>query len=191
MRAGRSCRFNIITSLFKEFNNLGTMAKFTAKVKANIFIRDTMWETMLGEPAINIILGWFLGRETFAVESATIVVNDKAVTSLTIEASQAVQAFFILGLLNKKTIINREALSALSSLAGIGSRFVSTTKFGTETNRTFVEFSGNGYLWNTMGILVCIGDTTRVQMAKALMPKNTKLVASEMIQNKSAIIGSK
>jgi hypothetical protein len=54
------------------------------------------------------------------------------------------------------------------------------TKLGASTDRTRIQLGGDGHRGNTLGILVEIGDATRVKVTETLMPQNAKLVAIEM-----------
>jgi hypothetical protein len=55
-----------------------------------------------------------------------------------------------------------------------------TLQFGGEANWTVVEVLGNGNLGDAMGGAMKVARPTKVEMAKALMPKETKLVASQV-----------
>ena len=83
-------------------------------------------------------------------------------------------------LLDKKTEIDRNTLIALCDVTRVGGAPGGFAKLGGGTDGTSVEFGGNGYLRDTLSILMHIRDTTRMQMTKTLMPQNTELVASEV-----------
>ena len=56
-------------------------------------------------------------------------------------------------------------------------------KLGLSTDRTCVQFVSDRYGWYTDGIAMQIGDTPGEDMAKALVPEESKLVASQMIDD--------
>ena len=55
-------------------------------------------------------------------------------------------------------------------------------------DRASVKFSSNGYSRNTSGIAMGIRNSTRVNMTKALVPKNTLLVTSKMVNQVATVI---
>jgi hypothetical protein len=66
------------------------------------------------------------------------------------------------------------------------------TKFGMSADGTGVELGCNGDLRDALGIAMEIGVMTRMQMTKMLMPKNAKLITSEVMHDICrVIIGSK
>ena len=79
MRRIRGCRFTFVPSLLKEFPYFLRSAKFTTKIKANIFVLDVRTKTMLSKPFIEICNRSFLGRKAATIEETTVVVNNKAI----------------------------------------------------------------------------------------------------------------
>jgi hypothetical protein len=59
----------------------------------------------------------------------------------------------------------------------------SLTKLGLYTNGAGVQVGGKGKLGDAASILVEIGDATRMGMGQALMPKDTLLITSEMLDD--------
>ena len=53
-------------------------------------------------------------------------------------------------------------------------------KLGLSADRTCVQFVSDRYGWYTDGIAMQIGDTPKMNVAKALVPKKTKLIAGQM-----------
>jgi hypothetical protein len=74
-------------------------------------------------------------------------------------------------LLHHEAEINRDALIALSS-ASIG-----LAELGLKADRALVEFSGNWELGNPSCVPMKVRNTTRVHVAKPLMPEDPKLIS--------------
>jgi hypothetical protein len=74
-------------------------------------------------------------------------------------------------LLDHETKVDTDALVEPGRVTRVCSTVSSLPQFSTSADRTGVEFGGNGHLENTASILVEVGDTSRMEMAKMLMPQ--------------------
>lgn len=108
------------------------------------------------------------------------MIGDQAIAGLTVEALQAMNALTIGRFLYHKTKIDGNTLIAHRGTTRILSAAIGTTKLGTNTDGTRIEFGGDGNLGNALSIAMEIGYTTGMQMTKALMPENAKLIASKV-----------
>ena len=60
-----------------------------------------------------------------------------------------------------------------------------------KTNRAFVEIGSDRKLGDTNGMSMGFRDTARMHMTETLMPENAKLIASQVVEDKRAIVGGK
>jgi hypothetical protein len=182
--------FEGITGSFKECHDIRTTAKLTTEVETHIFTRDVDRETVKGKPMIQEVERRGLGAKGLTVEGTTIVVGDKAVAGLTIEALQAADTSTIGGTLNEEAKVDRDTLVTHGCVPGGCSAAIGATEFSTGADRAVVKLSSNRDLWNAMGIPMEVRDTARAQMPQTLMPEETELIASKVADKIAGIIRS-
>jgi hypothetical protein len=154
MRGVRSRSFKTISSIFKQVHHIATSSKIATKVKANILIREVNRETMLGKPAIQKVNGRSLGTKSLTIQSATVMIRDKAITSFTIEALKTSNTSRVFGALDHETKVNRETLVACGSMARVSQTTGSFAKFGLNTNGTGIQIRSKRKRGNTNGMFV-------------------------------------
>jgi hypothetical protein len=164
--------------VFEKLDDLATVAKFASFVEAYVLVRNRLVETMLYEPAVQKVEWRGLGAKGFAVVGARVVVRNQAVAGLAVEANQTIETRWVgQGLLNHEAEINRDALIALSSVARVRSASIGLTELGLKADWALVEFSGNWELGDPSCVPMKIRNTTRVHVAKPLMPEDPKLIS--------------
>jgi hypothetical protein len=71
------------------------MAEFAAKIKTNILVRNIRRKTMLGQPSVQEVNGRSLTVEGLPIQGTTEVVNNQAVTSLTMKTLETPNAIAV------------------------------------------------------------------------------------------------
>jgi hypothetical protein len=171
MRGVGSGGLNNIAGVGKQLNNVIAAAKFTTKIKANIAVRGRNRETIQSQPRIQKFNWWSLGRKALAKEHATEMVNDETIASFTIEATKTLDTRAVsTRILDDEAKIDGNALVTLRSTSRISNRTSSLVQFGLGTNWTGIKWTGLWYCRNTESELVCLSQTTSMDMAKALVP---------------------
>jgi hypothetical protein len=113
-----------------------------------------------------------------------VVINNQAVARFTIQTRKTLKAVKALGLLDHKAKVDTNALTRLCSTGPSRLQTASSfAKLGMCTHRAGVKLSCNWNRRDTVGMLVHLGHTRGVDMAKALMPQDTELVPGEMAEN--------
>jgi hypothetical protein len=125
-RSGSS-RLNSIASLFKQFNDITTLAQVSTLIKTHVFVRDISRETMEGQPTIEEVNGRPFIAKSFTVESAAVMVDDKTVACLTIETLKTTDSITIIRFLDDETEVNGDALVAHGRMARVSGTTVSMT----------------------------------------------------------------
>jgi hypothetical protein len=168
MRRIRGGGFDLVASLLEKSYDVGRAAQFTTKVEADVFVRDR--SAVSENPTIKKINWRGFGAKAFTIQSARIVINNKTITCLTIEASEATDTVGVGAALHHKTKINRNALVANGSTTRGGGAMVSLVEFGLKANWALVKFRSNRDLRDAGGILVEVRNATTMEVAEALMP---------------------
>ena len=112
------------------------------------------------------------------------MISNEGIADFTIESFELGLAFGVLGALHHEAKVNGDALVADSSTLGIILAAVGFAKLGAGTDGTSVQFGSNGKIGNTNNKAMKVGGPSGVEMAKPLMPKNAKLIATESVDNR-------
>jgi hypothetical protein len=89
MRGIWSSRLNSVPSIREELNDFRRMAELTTKIKPNIAIRNIASGRVLSEPAIDEISRGTFGAEGLTIKCTTVMINNEAIASLTIDTLEA------------------------------------------------------------------------------------------------------
>ena len=183
MRRVRCGRLNTVASVLEEINDFATVAKFATKVEANVLVSNSVGETVTLKPASKEVDRRSLRAEGFTMKGTAVVIGDKAIAKLAVEALIARDASFIIRSLNDEAEVDGDALIALG---GMASRVMATSmlvKLGAHTDRALIKGRSYREARDTERMSMEVRHSTRVEMSKAMMPKDSFLVSCHVMNN--------
>jgi hypothetical protein len=104
--------FKSIPSLLEELDDFGATTQIPTKIETHIFVGNVGREAMLCEPAVQEIDGRRLRTKRFTIKSATEVIGNETIASLTIQTHEAMEAVAVGRALDHEAEVNRDALVA-------------------------------------------------------------------------------
>jgi hypothetical protein len=152
-------KLDVVAGLAGEFNDGFAAAEF-ALVKTDVLAIAVESERV--EPMMKVCEGQGLGAESLAEIDAAMMAGDDDIAGLAVEAQVGAVAGGVLGRLNDETEIDRYALEALGSIAGIVKATGGLAHFGGHASRALISSAGDGERRDTDGVLVHLGDTAGV-----------------------------
>jgi hypothetical protein len=87
MGGSRGSGLNKVSRILKQLHNFLTTTQVATLIQANILVGHISRETMKDKPTIKKVQRRSLVAEALAIQGATVMISDEAVTSLTIETN--------------------------------------------------------------------------------------------------------
>jgi hypothetical protein len=157
-----ACDFHDVTGIFKKVDDGFALTQLSALVETNIFTRDVLTETILGQPLIEILDGRPLVGETSCIQSTCGMVSDQAILHLTIKPYRPQETIRVLRLLNNEPGVDGDPLIALSGMTGIRCVAIGTAQFSTGANWALIKIVSHGDGRDTISRVMSTMDATVV-----------------------------
>ena len=168
----RSGNLHFVACTLEEINDSSTTAKIATGIEANISILDTVIKTILQKPLVEVVDQQGLGAKRSTPELLAVVIFDQNITSFAVQTHQSFAAIpvFRRGL-DHEPHIDQDPLVALRSSTRGSLTMSGLTELSMSTDRTCIKFSPKRNFGDAVGSLVHLGNATRMNVTKTLVPE--------------------